>query len=309
MSVIYINSSKDLDKIVPNTNLVLGLFDGVHIGHYQLISASRYMSKGLLSLITFDRSLKSNDQEILLSLKDKIDVFTKIGVDNIYIFKCSNEFKEMSYRKFMSDVLERFKPNKIFCGPDFKFGYRAQGDIYSLKSYFNNVIVLNYVNNYDGTKISSSIIKKYIRNGNIEDANRFLGYNYYVKGIVIKGKQIGHELGYPTINLKLTDNYVMPSDGVYISKVIFNNKAYPSMTNVGDNPTICDSKKVSIETYILNFDEDLYNEEVSIVFYKRLRDEIKFNNLDELKEELSKNKDEVAKYFEIYWHYYFKIIR
>lgn len=300
MSIIYIESEKDLEKIIPDTNLVLGLFDGIHIGHYQLISAARYMSKGSLSVISFDRSLKSNDNQVILSLDDKINKFIELGADNVYIFVCNSKFKGMSYRKFMENVLARFKPIKIFCGPDFKFGYRAQGDVYSLKSYFSDVIVLNYVNNYDGTKISSSIIKQYIREGNVEEGNRFLGYNFYIKGTVIKGKQIGKEIGFPTINVKPSYDYIIPKEGVYITKVIIDNKTYYGMTNIGNNPTIDNNNKVTIETYILDFNENVYGKEVTITFYKRLRDEKKFANIIELKEELGKNREEVIKYFGIY---------
>ena len=206
--------------------------------------------------------------------------------------------KKFRKKNVLDNISVEFKPNKIFCGPDFHFGYKAQGNVDVLKQSFNNVIVLNYVNDYDGTKISSSIIKEYISRGEIKNANRFLGYEYYIKGIVVKGKRNGKKIGFPTINLKLDTNYVIPKNGVYITKTKIGNKLYPSMTNVGTHPTIDELNEAIIETHILDFDETLYGEEVEIKFLDYIRNEIKFNSIDELKEELSRNREIVRQYFD-----------
>lgn len=298
MSVIYLKDFIDLKDITPGSSLVLGNFDGVHIGHYQLISFARYSTKGRLAIVTFDSSLKNDDKHVLLSFDDKIKKFNELGVDDVYVFKCDENFKSMSCFDFIDKILITFKPNKIFCGPDFRFGYKAQGNVDVLKQSFNNVIVLNYVNDYDGTKISSSIIKEYISRGEIKNANRFLGYEYYIKGIVVKGKRNGKKIGFPTINLKLDTNYVIPKTGVYITKTKIGNKLYPSMTNVGTHPTIDELNAAIIETHILDFDETLYGEEVEIKFLDYIRNEIKFNSIDELKEELSRNREIVRQYFD-----------
>ena len=298
MSVIYLKDFIDLKDITPGSSLVLGNFDGVHIGHYQLISFARYSTKGRLAIVTFDSSLKNDDRHVLLSFDDKIKKFNELGVDDVYVFKCDENFKSMSCFDFIDKILITFKPNKIFCGPDFHFGYKAQGNVDVLKQSFNNVIVLNYVNDYDGTKISSSIIKEYISRGEIKNANRFLGYEYYIKGIVVKGKRNGKKIGFPTINLKLDTNYVIPKTGVYITKTKIGNKLYPSMTNVGTHPTIDELNAAIIETHILDFDETLYGEEVEIKFLDYIRNEIKFNSIDELKEELSRNREIVRQYFD-----------
>ncbi len=297
MDAIYLKGFDDLEKITPNTNLVLGLFDGVHIGHYQLISFSRYITKEPLSVITFDVSLKSNDKEVLLDIEDKLDIFERLGVDYTYIIRCDDNFRYMDYKTFIDNVLTAFRPIRIFCGPDFKFGYKAQGDVSVLKEYFSNVTVVNYVNNYDDTKISSSIIKKAIRDGDIVDANHYLGYDYYVKGKVAKGQKLGRKLGYPTINLELKANYVLPKEGVYITQTRVNNVLYSSMTNVGKHPTVNELKKPIVETYILDFEKNIYHEDVKIHFIKQLRDETKFESLEELKEQLLQDEQEVRKYF------------
>ena len=160
MEVVFLEELNNLENVSKNINLVLGLFDGLHVGHVQLIRTARYFSNGKLAVITFDKTLKSNDHSVLLNLEDKIKGFEDLEVDEVYIIKCDENFKKMSYLDFINKILKKFSPKKIFCGLDFKFGYKAQGDVNTLKEFFSDVVVLNYVNTHDGSKISSSVIKK-----------------------------------------------------------------------------------------------------------------------------------------------------
>lgn len=299
MIVKYLNGFDDCKEVSKNINLILGMFDGVHVGHTQLIKTAKYLSKNKLGVITFNMTLKSDDKRILMSLEDKIKKFESIGVDELYIINCDENFKKMSYIDFINKVLNKFEPQKIFCGQDFRFGYKAQGDVNILKSYFNDVVVLNYVNRYNGEKISSSIIKEFIQEGKTEEANRYLGEIYKIKGVVTKGKGNGKKLGFPTANLSLSDNYYLPKNGVYISKTIIDGKSYFSMTNIGYNPTIKKLNKISIETYILDFKEDIYKKNISIEFYKNIREEKTFSSIDELIEQLNHDKNEVIEYFKL----------
>lgn len=299
MEVVFLEELNNLENVSKNINLVLGLFDGLHVGHVQLIRTARYFSNGKLAVITFDKTLKSNDHSVLLNLEDKIKGFEDLEVDEVYIIKCDENFKKMSYLDFINKILKKFSPKKIFCGLDFKFGYKAQGDVNTLKEFFSDVIVLNYVNTHNGSKISSSVIKKMIKEGKIEDANRYLGREYFLNGKVVKGKQNGHQLGYPTLNLKLLDNYVIPQNGVYITKTKVGNGIYYSMTNVGTHPTIDEVNKPLVESYLIDFNENIYNKNVRVYFIKKLRDEIKFSSLEELKNALKSNEEEVKRYFNI----------
>lgn len=299
MEVVFLEELNNLEKVSKNVNLVLGLFDGLHVGHVQLIRTARYFSNGKLAVITFDTILKSNDHSVLLTLEDKIKGFEDLEVDEVYIIKCDENFKKMSYLDFINKILKKFSPKKIFCGLDFKFGYKAQGDVNTLKEFFSDVVVLNYVNTHDGSKISSSVIKKMIKEGKIEDANRYLGREYFLNGKVVKGKQNGHQLGYPTLNLELSDNYVIPQNGVYITKTKVGHGIYYSMTNVGTHPTIDEVNKPIVESYLIDFNENIYNKNVRVYFIKKLRDEIKFSSIEELKNTLKSNEEEVKRYFNI----------
>ena len=299
MEVVFLEELYNLENVSKNINLVLGLFDGLHVGHVQLIRTARYFSNGKLAVITFDKTLKSNDHSVLLNLEDKIKGFEDLEVDEVYIIKCDENFKKMSYLDFINKILKKFSPKKIFCGLDFKFGYKAQGDVNTLKEFFSDVVVLNYVNTHDGSKISSSVIKKMIKEGKIEDANRYLGREYFLNGKVVKGKQNGHQLGYPTLNLELLDNYVIPQNGVYITKTKVGNGIYYSMTNVGTHPTIDEVNKPLVESYLIDFNEKKKKKNVRVYFIKKIRDEIKFSSIEELKNTLKNNEEEVKRYFNI----------
>ena len=296
MEVIYLKNFDEV-KEVPKLSLVLGNFDGVHIGHAQLINYARNNSNGNLGVFTFDKPLKTIEG-CLTSLDDRIEIFKELGVDYVFIILTDDNFKKMSYIKFVDLILKKLNPVKIFCGPDFKYGFNAQGDVYYLKERFSKVYILNYVNDHNSHKISSSSIRELIKEGNIYEANRRLGRIYTIKGVVSKGKGKGLSFGFPTANLTLSDNYVVPKEGVYVTKTNVNGHILRSLTNIGKNPTIADNNKLTIETYIFDFQDELYGKEISVAFYSRLRDEIKFDTTKELIEQLEKDMDDAIYYFD-----------
>ncbi len=296
MNVIYLKNFDEVNE-VPKLSLVLGNFDGVHIGHAQLINYARQNSSGNLGILTFDKTLRTIEG-CLTSLDDRLEIFNRLNVDYVFVIKTDDNFKQMSYIKFVDFVLKKLNPIKIFCGPDFKYGFNAQGDVYYLKERFDQVYVLNYVNDHYGNKISSSSIRELIKNGDIYEANRWLGRIYKVKGVVSKGKGKGMSFGFPTANLTLLDPYIIPKEGVYVTLTNINNKKFRSITNVGKNPTIGDNNKLTIETYIFDFQDELYGKEISVSFYHRLRDEIKFSSTKKLIEQLEKDIDDAIYYFD-----------
>ncbi len=296
MKVIYLKNFDEVNEVA-KLSLVLGNFDGVHIGHAQLINYARTNSSGNLGVFTFDKPLKTIEG-CLTSLDDRIELFKELGVDYVFIILTDDNFKKMSYIKFVDLILKKLNPVKIFCGPDFKYGFNAQGDVFYLKERFSEVYVLNYVNNHNGNKISSSSIRELIKEGNIYEANRWLGRIYRIKGVVSKGKGKGLSFGFPTANLTLSDNYVIPKEGVYVTKTNVNGHIFRSLTNIGKNPTISDDNKLTIETYIFDFQDELYGKEIAVSFYSRLRDEIKFASTKELVEQLEKDMDDAIYYFD-----------
>lgn len=296
MNVVYLKNFDEVTE-VEKLSLVLGNFDGVHVGHAQLINYARDNSNGNLGILTFDKPLKTIEG-CLTSIEDRIKLFENLNVDYVFIIQTDDNFKHMPYTNFVDFVLKKLNPVKIFCGPDFRYGYNAQGDIFYLKERFNEVYVLNYVNDHNGDKISSYLIRKLIKNGEIYEANRWLGRVYTIKGVVIKGKGNGLSFGFPTANLNPNDNYIVPKEGVYISMTTVNGKRMRSITNIGTNPTIADDNKLTIETYIFDFQDELYGKEIEVSFYNRLRDEIKFDSTKDLIEQLETDLDDAIYYFD-----------
>ena len=295
MKVFKIENIEDLSNVSKGMNLILGLFDGLHIGHVQLIKYAKYNSKKNLAVLTFDRNLKNQDNSVILSFKDKMQVFEDLGVDEVYIFKCDEKFKKITYIDFINKVLKKFMPISIYCGNDFRFGYKAQGDISNLKAEFNNVISLNLLCDSTGEKISTTKIKQLLISGEIEKANSLIGRNYYITGKVKKGLKNGSSAGFPTINVDFSNIYVIPKNGVYLTKVYVENKCYYGMTNVGVHPTISELNKPISETYIFDFNKKIYGETVKIEFLKYIREEKKFENFEELTHQLKIDEENIKK--------------
>ena len=299
MEIIYLNKFEDSRINIDNLSLVLGNFDGVHIGHSQLISFAKSMTQeGNLAVLTFDKSLKANSNSYLTNLNTKIKLMEKLGVDYLLIVKVSEKFRKISYVDFVNKVLKVINPIKIFCGTDFKYGYNALGDVSFLKERFSEVYVLNYVTDHFGNKISSSSIKELLIKGDIKNANRWLGREYLISGKIVHGKGNGKKFGFPTANLECDEKYVIPKNGVYITKCVINGFTFNSITNIGINPTIDDSGVKSIETHIINFNNDLYGQHIDLIFLDKIRDEIKFDDIDSLKERVKVDIDEAIHYFD-----------
>ena len=298
MEILYLKDTKDIITDIDELGLVLGYFDGVHIGHAQLINFAKQNTKrGSLGVLTFDRALKSVEGS-LMSIEDKAEAMERLGVDYLFVIVCDDNLKSMSYKTFVEQVLKRFNPKELFCGPDFKYGYQAEGDVSYLKTVFPNTYVLGYVKDHFGEKISSSSIKKSILKGEIQEANRHLGRIYRVNGAVIRGFNAGAKLGFPTANLLPDINYVFPPNGVYFTKTVIDGVTYDSITNIGVHPTINQVSSPLVETYILNnkFD-NLYGAYIKTYFYKRLRPEIKFDSVEELKKQIEEDVESAKRFF------------
>ena len=205
--------------------------------------------------------------------------------------------KKKTPEKFVKDILVgKLGVKKIIVGNDFKFGRNRSGDISSLikmgREFGFSVIALEK-EQYKYKDISSTIIKKEIENGNIEDANQMLDQPFMVTGEVVYGEQLGGTIGFPTVNILVCSEKLLPLDGVYQTKVIFEDKTYKGITNVGFKPTVSNKKKRSVETHILNFSGNLYGETLTIQFEKFVRKEKKFSSVDELKKQIKKDIEKI----------------
>ncbi len=266
-------------------NLVLGFFDGIHLGHQFLIKEALKDNDNVI-VLSLMNSFKKDD-EVVISFKQKEEILSSLNVKKLYLLNDDLFFKNMSYLDFISLILKRINPLKIYVGNDYKFGKNREGNVDILKQYFDVSIVDFYLVNNE--KVSTSLIKNYLKEGNVEAANYLLGRNYCYEGKVVKGLNNGSKFLFPTINLELDSNFTLLKRGVYQTKVIFKGKVYDSITNIGVHPTIDKLTKPSIETFILNFSENIYEENIKLQFIKFIREEKMFSSLDQLKQQILKD--------------------
>lgn len=283
----------------------IGSFDGIHIGHKKILQTLTKIAKknnGKSILITFwphPRYVlkKNNDFKLLTSLDEKIKLFEKNKIDILYIVDFSLKFSKVSANKFIENILlEKLKINCLLIGYNNNFGRNREGNIRYLeenKKKFDIDIISIPKQSVDKISISSTKIREYLNNGKINSANRLLGRKYSINGKVVRGNGIGRKINFPTANIEIDEpKKLLPKSGVYAVEVILNKKIYLGMLNIGYNPTIKNEKK-SIEVNIFEFSEDIYNNKISINFIRRIRNEKKFKNLNELKKQLIIDKKKV----------------
>lgn len=281
---------------LPASVCALGYFDGLHTGHQELISTAIAQAKkyGLESAaLTFDpdpwKVLRPNaNLDHLCDLDDKIRLMEASGLDLFYIVEFTHEFADLSIGQF-HDFLKALHIKEIVCGFDYTYGKMGKGNVASLEAcpYFT-VDVIDQISDHD-EKISSSRIEKLIRQGNVLEANKLLGYIYSIKGRVVHGYERGRILGFPTANLDQAPGTILPGGGVYAGYVQVDHRMIPAMINVGTNPTF-NNKGVTIEANLLGFQGDLYGKTARFFFANLLRPEQKFASVDDLIAQLAKDQ-------------------
>lgn len=277
------------------TVVALGLFDGVHKGHKEVIEkASAFKSQELSSAVfTFKTSsvIKKHDErfEYILSDELKAQRIEQLGIEYYYSPDFS-KVKSLTPEEFVSEILQnRLNAKMVVCGEDFTFGKGGTALAHDLERIcaergITTIIMPLYL--YNGKAISSSDIKEKIRQGDIAGANDMMGCSYSFKMTVVKGKQLGRELNFPTINQEFESGMVVPKNGVYSSRCLIDSRYYPSVTNIGVRPTVGASEKPIAETHIIGFDGDLYGQSIKVELKNFIRDEKKFSSLDDLKAQI-----------------------
>lgn len=278
--------------------IALGNFDGVHKGHIKLIQKAIENAKKLnikSSLLLFnehtDNLIKVGKKDIITTNNTKFEILDSLVVDIIYLINFTKEFMSYSPIKFLDEFLAKnLKIKGVVVGYDYTYGYKKSGDVNFLnenKSLFETIEVIEQIS-YDGEKISSSLIRKLIEAGKIKEANFLLSRPYKLIGKIIHAKGLGKKMGYPTANLELMDNFVIPKFGVYDTDIIVKGKKYKASTNIGTNPTV-EHDGIKIEAHILDFNEDIYGEIVELELLDFVRPELKFNSIDELFKQIAKD--------------------
>ena len=294
MKTILLDYKKPTERF-DALSICLGYFDGVHLGHQALIKYARKNAKYILGLLTFSKPISTlvdngKTKEVLTSLDDRFKIISKLGVDFYFVTQVDKEFTKLTDIEFI-EMLRKMNVKEIFVGKDFRYGAKAQGTISTLKDYFEvNVIDIENVN---GEKVSTQKIDSLLLDGNIKEANDLLGHNYTVVGTITTGTHIGTEIGFPTINLKLSDNYVLPKFGVYKTICYIDNVPHISITNVGVKPTVGDNFKPGIEFHLKDFKGEVKGDVINLEFLKFVRPEMKFSSKEELKSQIAKDVKEV----------------
>lgn len=289
-----------------NPVVTIGIFDGVHRGHMalleKLISKAREYN-GESVVMTFNphpRLILGSDSghlPVLSTLEEKETLLAKAGTDHLIIIEFTSGFSRMKASDFIKNVLVgKIGTRHLIVGHDHHFGYQGEGNFDNVKMSAGKMgFVIEKVEGLetDGIIISSSRIREALQKGNLEDANRWLGYNYSLSGTVVEGNKIGRRIGFPTANIEPRDKYkLVPADGVYAVEVHEEGSTLTGMLSIGTNPTVNKNPMVrSVEVHIFNFEKDIYGREIGIIFRHRLRDEIKFDNTDELARQMMIDRD------------------
>jgi riboflavin kinase/FMN adenylyltransferase len=286
----------------------LGIFDGVHRGHMVLLDILVRRAKeagGESVVITFSPHprivLEQNNVNLsfLTTMDEKKALLAKASIDHLVVIEFDVRFSKIPACDFIKGILvEKIGTKHLIIGFNHHFGRKGEGDFNTIKQCAEELnLRVEQVQGYHTEEgaISSSLIRDALLKGKIDSANKWLGYFYSVTGTVIEGRKIGRTIGFPTANIKPDSKYkLIPANGVYAVEVQLDEDVFPGMLSIGSNPTInTDISLRSIEVHILNFDKDIYGRKISVVFRKRLRDEKKFDNLEQLTKQIANDKQDM----------------
>lgn len=303
MEVLHLKVGKQL--YLEDTCVALGYFDGLHIGHLELLhQVQEFAEKNNFkkALMTFDIHPRSYllEQEFcyLSSLEDKVDILEKYQFDYLLIIDFNEEFSRLSARDFIEQYIVNQNIKCVVCGFDYRFGSSGSGHPDTLKKLANNryQTIIIEEKKEQGKKISSTYIRELLMLGNVEQVAKILCRPYIIKGAVVHGREIGRTIGFATANIEY-GQYVLPKKGVYGVKVHCKGNEYIGMANIGYNPTFGDLSKPSLEVHIFDFDADIYGEVIGASFYVHIRDEVKFASKEELIHQLQQDQIAIKKYF------------
>ncbi len=300
--MIYINNNTD--KINNETAIALGKFDGLHLGHQLLFDEIvKGRKDGLLATVfTFDRSpIKVISGEFDGSIDTRYERMYMLEmryIDALVEYPFTKEFASMEPEAFVRDVLIcQFSMKKLVVGEDFCFGKNRSGNVSLLRELsriYNFDLVIKKQHTYNNEIVSATLIKKYISEGNIKTANHLLDRRYMISGEVVSGRQLGRTIDFPTANLCVPEEKILPPLGVYHVTTTIDGKTYQGIANLGMKPTVKQDDSVGLETYILDYSGDLYGKYLQVEFLDFIRSEMKFENVSQLKEQIAKDIERVV---------------
>ncbi len=282
--------------------VTIGTFDGVHIGHNAILkrlvetAQKEFLDATVLTFFPHPRMvLQQNvDIKLLNTIDERTALLEKAGLDNLIIHPFTQAFSRLTALEYVRDILvNNLKAKKIIIGYDHRFGRNRNADIDDLKEFgktYNFEVIEISAKEIDDVAVSSTKIRRALNEGDVETANNYLGYRFMISGEVVQGKAIGRTIKYPTANLKLEESYkLVPKNGVYIAQSFIEGEKIFGITSIGTNPTVGGTAK-TIETHFLDFNSDLYGQEITIEFLKYIRGEATFDSLESLRQEILKDE-------------------
>ena len=288
------------------TIYALGFFDGVHLGHQALLTACKQAAQrngctaGAVTFNTHPSALVSNQAPLLINtVEDRCRMFLSHGFADFLVLPFDEKLMRMPWQAFLDDLIEKGAAGFV-CGDDFRFGHKGQGNAHDLAQFCrerNIPYAIVSEQTIDGIRVSSTHIRSLIEAGDMETAAKFLGHPHVLSGKVVQGRQLGRTIGVPTANVLIPEGVVVPRLGVYACACLVEGQTCMAVTNIGSRPTV-EGHQVRAESWILDFEGDLYGKFIELQFYKFLRPERKFPSLEELQAEILKNGEETRKYFE-----------
>lgn len=302
----YISGSTDFK--FKNTVVTLGKFDGLHLGHQVLINKALECKKNGLSTVMFTFLLhpgnlfSDKDFELIYTEEEKVALAEHMGIDVLISYPFTAETRSMEPEDFIKNILvDQLDVKVIIVGKDFRFGYKRRGDVDLLKQYATTygyqVLDCDKMELKEEV-ISSSLVRKAIKQGDIAVANEMLGYPYHITTEVVHGRRFGRTIGMPTINMIPAKVKLLPPLGVYVTATIIKGIMYQSVTNIGYKPTVGADDFIGVETFIIDYSDDLYGEVLEVVFYEFLRPELKFNSVEELIDRMKEDTLAAIHFFE-----------
>ena len=293
MQMKLFTSFEQIDKL-PESVIALGNFDGVHKGHQELIrrtvnsAIGTNLKSAVFTFSNHPKNLLAGKPVVknILYWDEKVRILGDLGVDYVVTVPFDETIRDMEPDQFIMDLLvKKLHMKEAYCGFNYRFGRKGAGTPETLmKLGLSNGFGIHILEPYmvRAQVVSSTIIRNYIANGDVDQCLSYMGHYYSLRGTVIMGNRFGRTLGFPTLNITIDEEMVSPSDGVYVTYCNYNGIKYPSVTNVGVRPTVCNTCARNMETHIFNFNKEIYGKEIRVEFLERIRPEISFESVEEL---------------------------
>lgn len=310
---LQVHYGVDTFLAVPNPVITIGTFDGVHVGHQQIIRRITELARacqGESVLITFEPhprlvlNPEPHDLQLLTTIEEKARALDALGVNHLVVAPFTYEFSQMSADQYVRQfILDQFKPHTLVIGYDHQFGKQRSGNFallkhYQQEGYFNLEEIPAQM--LEAVAVSSTRIRKALLAGEVQEAADLLGRNYHLQGRVIPGQQRGRKIGYPTANLSIASSYkLIPAQGVYAVRIFRQGQFVQGMMNIGTNPTFTNERQVHLEVHLLDFSDDIYGEMLEVEFIQRLRPELRFERVEDLVEQIKQDEMQTRRVFDV----------